>query len=92
MERLAELISSPEKSIILRGEIWVTPEVLASAGFSQEPEGLVELASTMGADICFFSWLNKSTPSDLKQLVELSHGAGMGCGVTKEIYRLADDI
>ena len=82
MERLAKLISSPEKPIILRGEIWVTPEVLASAGFSQGPEGLVELASTMGADICFFSWLNKSTPSDLKKLVELSHGAGMGCGVT----------
>ena len=82
MERLAELISSPEKPIILRGEIWVTPEVLASAGFSQGPKGLAELASAMGADICFFPCSNQSTLSDFKEVVELSHGAGMGCGVT----------
>ena len=82
MERWAELISSPEKPIILRGEIWVTPEVLASAGFNQGPEGLAELASAMGADICFFPCSNQSTLSDFKEVVELSHGAGMGCGVT----------
>ena len=82
MERLAELISSPEKPIILRGEIWVTPEVLASAGCSQGPKGLAELASAMGADICFFPCSNQSTLSDFKEVVELSHGAGMGCGVT----------
>ena len=81
-ERLAELISSPEKPIILRGEIWVTPEVLASAGCSQGPKGLAELASAMGADICFFPCSNQSTLSDFKEVVELSHGAGMGCGVT----------
>jgi uroporphyrinogen decarboxylase len=82
MERLAELISSPEKPIILRGEIWVTPEVLASAGCSQGPKGLVELASAMGTDICFFPCSNQSTLSDFREVVELSHGAGMGCGVT----------
>jgi uroporphyrinogen decarboxylase len=82
MERWAELISSPEKPIILRGEIWVTPEVLASAGCSQGPKGLAELASAMGADICFFPCSNQSTLSDFKEVVELSHGAGMGCGVT----------
>lgn len=81
MERFAELISSPEKPIILRGEIWVTPEVLASAGFSQGPQGRVALASGMGADICFFPCSNQSTLSDFKEVVELSHGAGMGCGV-----------
>jgi len=84
LERLAELISSPDRPILLRGEIWVTPEVLASAGFSQGSEGLVELAATKGADICFFPWLKPWRLSDLEEMVELSHGAGMGCGITMD--------
>ena len=58
------------------------PEVLTSAGFSQKPQGLVEFASSIGADICFFSWPKPGKPLDLKEMVELSHRAGMGCGMT----------
>jgi uroporphyrinogen decarboxylase len=81
LEKLALLIADPSEPVLLRGEIWIVPEVLAAVGFGQGPKGLVGLASMMGADICFFPCSNQSTLSDFKEVVELSHGAGMGCGV-----------
>lgn len=83
-ERIAELISYPDKPILLRGEIWVNPKILASSGGSRGPEGLVDLASSIGANICFFPWSEPWKSSDLKELVEISHAAGMGCGVTMD--------
>lgn len=82
LEKLALVFADPSEPVLLRGEVWVAPEVLTSAGCSQGPKGLAELASAMGADICFFPCSNQSTLSDFKEVVELSHGAGMGCGVT----------
>jgi len=82
LEKLTELISSPDKPFVLPGEIWVAPEVLKAAGFSQGPEGMLQLASTLGASICFFHWARPLTLSDLVELSELAHGAGMGCGVS----------
>jgi hypothetical protein len=84
LEKLLLLIADPSKPVFLRGEVWVAREVLAAVGFSQDPKGLVELASTVGADICFFPWSQPWMFSDLKEMVELSHGAGMGCGVTMD--------
>lgn len=63
---------------MLRGEIWVSPGVLTEAGFDQDPRGLAGFASSVGADVCFFHWPG----SDLKELAELAHGAGLGCGLT----------
>jgi len=84
MERLAELIAHPDHSIVLCGEIWVTPEVLAAAGFNQWPKGLAELAFSIRADICFFHWSENLMAHALREIVELSHGLGMGCGLTKD--------
>jgi uroporphyrinogen decarboxylase len=82
LTKLAELISSPDKPVLLRGEIWVAPQVLETAGLSQGPDGLVELASMMGADICFFPLPKELVPSDLEKMAELSHDVGMECGLT----------
>jgi hypothetical protein len=84
MERLAELIAYPEHSIVLCGEIWVAPEVLAAAGLNQWPKGLVELALSIRADICFFHWSENLMPHALREMVKLSHGLGIGCGLTKD--------
>ncbi len=67
---------------LLRGEIWVGPEVLAEAGFDQGPKGVVNFASSLGADVCFFHWPESVPVSDLKELTELAHGTGLDCGLT----------
>jgi hypothetical protein len=82
LTKLAELISSSDKPVVVRGEIWVAPEVLEAAGLSQGPEGLVELASMMEADICSFPLPKRFAPHYLEKITNLSHDAGMGCILT----------
>lgn len=67
---------------MLRGEIWVSPGVLTEAGFDQGPRGLAGFASSVGADVCFFHWPESASAFVLKELIELAHGAGLGCGLT----------
>ncbi len=82
LERVNSLIAVPSSPVMLRGEIWIVPEVLAAAGLSKSPEGLVELASFLGADLCFFHWEESLTSFDLKERVKLAHEVGLGCGLT----------
>jgi hypothetical protein len=80
--KLGRLIRTPETPVLLRGEIWVNPEVLVKAGFDQGPRGLVGLASSLGADICFFYWPESVMAVDIKGLVQLARAADLDCGLT----------
>lgn len=80
--RLSRLITAPETPALLQGEIWVSPDVLAEAGFDQGPRGLIRLASSLGADICFFHWPESVMVSDIKELVDLARAADLDCGLT----------
>ena len=80
--KLSRLIEAPKTPALLRGEIWVSPAVLAESGFEQGPRGLVEFARSMGADITFFHWPESILSSDLKEMLEFAHGAGLDCGLT----------
>jgi hypothetical protein len=80
--KLGRLIRTPETPVLLRGEIWVNPEVLVKAGFDQGPRGLVGLASSLGADICFFHWPESVMAVDIKGLVQLARAADLDCGLT----------
>jgi hypothetical protein len=79
---LGRLIRNPETPVLLRGEIWISPEVLAEAGFDQGPRGLIEFASSLGADICFFHWPESAMASGLNELIDLAHAADLDCGLT----------
>jgi len=79
---LGRLIRNPEAPVLLRGEIWISPEVLTGAGFEQGPRGLAGLASSLGADICFFHWPESAMASDVKELIDLARAAGLDCGLT----------
>ena len=79
---LGRLIRNPETPVLLRGEIWISPEVLAEAGFDQEPRGLIGFASSLGADICFFHWPESAMASDVKELIDLACAADLDCGLT----------
>jgi Uroporphyrinogen decarboxylase (URO-D) len=79
---LGRLIRNPEAPVLLRGEIWVSPEVLTGAGFEQGPRGLVEFASSCGAGMCFFHWPDSAMASDVKELLDLAHAADLDCGLT----------
>ena len=80
--QLNRLVTNPETPALLRGEIWVSPDVLAEAGFDRGHKGLVRFASSIGAHICFFHWPESVTGSDLNELVELAYAAGIDCGLT----------
>lgn len=80
--KLSRLIADPGSSGSLRGEIWVSPDVLAQAGLSRGPRGRVDLALSLEADICFFPWPGPAAYRDLKELRELASQAGLDCGLT----------
>lgn len=80
--KLSRLVANPETPALLRGEIWVNPDVLAEAGFDRGPKGLVRFASSLGAHICFFHWPESVMVSDLKELLDLAHAADVDCGLT----------
>ena len=80
--KLSRLIATPDRPIFLRGEIWVAPEILSANGFSQSPKGLSEMASSVGADICFFPWHHSLLPSDLKDLGLLAHHSSLDFALT----------
>ncbi|OGP62383.1 MAG: hypothetical protein A2170_01270 [Deltaproteobacteria bacterium RBG_13_53_10] len=80
--RLSRIVVSPETPALLRGEIWVSPDVLAEAGFDRGPKGLVRFASSIGAHISFFHWPESVMLSDLNELLELAHAADVDCGLT----------
>lgn len=67
---------------LLRGEIWINPEVLAEAGFDRGPRGIIDFAMSLEADICFFHWPESVLSADLRELAEYAHHAGLDCGLT----------
>jgi hypothetical protein len=73
---------SPERPALLRGELWVSPEVVSRGGFGQGPKGLVDLASSLGTDVTFFHWPESAMACDLKEVLGFAHAAGLDCGVT----------
>ena len=81
-EKLARLIADPSSPVVIRGELFVTPKVLAEVGFDQIPTGMVDFLSSINADICFYNWTESSRPSDFHQMMELCHKAGLGLGLT----------
>jgi len=66
----------------MRGELWIAPEVLLANGFSQDLKGLVEMASSMEADICFLPYHDSLLISDLKELKTLANDVGLNCALT----------
>jgi hypothetical protein len=80
--KLSRLIRAPETPVLLRGEVWVNPDVLVEAGLDRGPGGLVGFASLVGADICFFHWPESAMLSDIKELLDLARAADLDCGLT----------
>jgi len=81
-EKLARLIAEPSSPVVIRGELFVTPKVLAGVGFDQTPTGGVDFFSSIHADICFYNWTDSSDSSDFHEMMELCHKAGLGFGLT----------
>jgi uroporphyrinogen decarboxylase len=67
---------------LLRGEIWITPEVLLAAGLKTNGEGLVEFSSSIGADLCFFHCSGPSSRSGLGEMVERATTTGLASALT----------
>ncbi|MFZ5591709.1 MAG: uroporphyrinogen decarboxylase family protein [Bacillota bacterium] len=75
------------KRKIPRGELWIAGEVLQEIGLPQEQESLIALASSLGTDICFFSYTSplENLPLQggaMERLVQKAHAAGLLCAVT----------
>jgi hypothetical protein len=83
-EKLAMLIAEPSSRLAVRGELFVTPEVLAEVGFDQTPTGVVDCASSINAETCFYNWTDSSNSSDFHEMMELCHKAGLGLGLTMD--------
>jgi hypothetical protein len=81
-EKLARLIAEPSSRVVIRGELFVTPKVLAGVGFDQTPTGMVAFFSSINADICFYNLTDSSNSSDFHEMMELCHKAGLGFGLT----------
>lgn len=80
--KLSRPSADQNSSRLLRGEIWVNPEVLAEAGFERGPWGIIDFATSLDADICFFHWPESVMCADLRELAGLAHHAGLDCGLT----------
>jgi len=83
-QKLARLIAEPSSPVLIRGELFVTPKVLAEVGFDQTPAGVVDFASSINADICFYNWTDSSNLSDFHEMMELCCKAGLGLGLTMD--------
>ena len=81
-QKLARLIAEPSSPVVIRGELFVTPKVLAEIGFDQTPTGVVDFFSSIHADICFYNWTDSSDSSDFHERMELCHNVGLGFGLT----------
>jgi hypothetical protein len=78
--KLHRLLADPAVPGLLRGEIWIDPQVLAEAGFVPGPRGLVGFASATGADVCFFPW-SESTAMEGREVAMLAHREGLDCAL-----------
>jgi hypothetical protein len=78
--KLRRLLADPAAPGLLRGEIWIDPQVLAEAGFAQGPRGLVGFAAAAGADVCFFPW-SEAAAMDGRELAALAHHSGLDCAL-----------
>ena len=83
-EKLAKLIADPSSPLVIRGELFVTPKVLAEVGCHQTPAEMVDFFSSIGADLCFYNWTESSEPSDFREMMELCHQNGLGFGLTMD--------
>jgi uroporphyrinogen decarboxylase len=67
-----------------RGEVWVTASVLASQGLPNTPEGVIALATKVGADVTFLSCAGpQPTGFDaaaMRHVVETAHTQRLTCG------------
>ncbi len=80
--KLSRLIADPLRPGLLKGEVWISPEVLAATGCEPGPRGLVGFASALGADICFFHWPAAALAVDFKDLAAIARDAGLDWGLT----------
>lgn len=80
--KLSRLIADPGRPGLLKGEVWISTDVLAGAGFEGGPRGFVGFASALGADVCFFHWPASALAADFKELAEIARDAGLDCGLT----------
>ncbi|NHM27267.1 hypothetical protein G7K71_09770 [Desulfofundulus sp. TPOSR] len=74
------------KRKIPRGELWISGEILRELGLEQTQESLITLSTSIGADICFFSYTSpvQSLPvnsGEMSLLIKKAHALGLVCGV-----------
>ena len=81
-EKLARLIAEPSSPVVVRGELFVTLDVLTEVGFDQTSKGLVDFFSSIHSDMCFYNWTDSSNPSDFREMMDLCDKAGLGFGLT----------
>ncbi len=79
--RLKDLLAEPAVPGLLRGEIWINPEVWEQAGFGHGPQGRVAFSRELGADLCCFPWPLEGYREEASCLTALCHGQGLECGL-----------
>lgn len=83
--KVKSVLAGLSKDSLVRGEIWVAPEVLASLGLPNNATGIAELAAILGADLCFLSCSGpQPVPPQTKVLqaaVAEVHARDLACGI-----------
>ncbi|KKM10030.1 hypothetical protein SY88_15385 [Clostridiales bacterium PH28_bin88] len=83
-ERLEQLLAgNPE---VVKGELWVSPNVLEALCLKKNQYSLIELALKLDADCCFFSYSSPLAESDLTsedmiRLLKEARLKNLGCGL-----------
>ncbi len=80
--KLSRLLADPRRPGLLKGEVWISPDVLAAAGFEAGPRGLAGFASALGADVCFFHWPAAAPAIDVTDLAAIAREAGLAWALT----------
>lgn len=86
-EKMLSRLFEKNNGKILRGELWISGEVLKELGFEQTQDSIIPLSAKIGANICFFNYTSPIqklllNSGELDILVGKAHDAGLACGVT----------
>jgi len=81
-QKMTRLIARPGNRLLLKGELWMNPEVLGAFGFNNDLKGRIAFLSSIGADTCFLPWDDSFSPAHLKQMKEQASQARFALAIT----------
>ena len=78
--KLRDLLAEPSTPGLLRGEVWINPEVWTRVGFPPGPKGRAAFVRSMGAELCFFPWPAEGH-DEASVLADAAYGQGLDCAL-----------